>query len=677
MALVVKDRVQETSTTTGTGTLTLSGAATGYQSFSSAIGNGNTTYYAISNGTDWEVGVGTVGSGTLSRDTVLESSNAGSLVDFSAGVKTVFCTYPAERSVNTEDIGVSIQAYDADTAKYDDATANFTGTLQNGGSNVLVDTDIGSTVEAYDSTILKSASIGVTVQAYDADTAKYDDATANFTGTLQNGGSNVVVDTDIGSTVQGYDADTAKYDDTTANFTGTLQNGGSNVVVDTDIGSTVQAYDADTTKNDVANTFTANQIISVTDNTNAALRITQAGTGDALLVEDEANPDSTPFVIKNDGKVGIGVSVPSYPLDITLLEATSRVNSTQAGKGAMRLATTTTGTLHVGKDYEGSSGWFGNGGEYIIAGTGNYPMDFWTNTVKRMTIDANGNVGVGVTPSAWQSTRKAIEVRNQGTGIVGLENGNAHFLTNLYIDSAGQARYSSNGFGALISLGKTNGDTSIFTVASGTAGSAATLVPIGAFLQNGNFLSNSGYGSVAVAYGCRAWVNFDGTSNATNLTGTYSQTGTTVTVTITDHGYITGNRAFLDFTSGTAVDGAYEVTVTDANTFTVTQASRTTSGNVTSVRSNIRASGNVSSVSDNGTGDYTINFTNAMPDNNYAVSATCTNYDSGSSGFGYGFVSGGTATSDFKQTSSLRMRTGYFGSSAFTDQPWIDVMFFR
>jgi len=163
------------------------------------------------------------------------------------------------------EIGVDVQAYDADTAKYDDVTANFTGTLQNGGSNVVVDTDIGSTVQAYDadtakyddvtanftgtlqnggSNVVVDSDIGSTVQAYDADTAKYDDVTANFTGTLQNGGSNVVVDTDIGSTVQAYDADTAKYDDTTANFTGTLQNGGSNVVVDTDIGSTVLAYDS-------------------------------------------------------------------------------------------------------------------------------------------------------------------------------------------------------------------------------------------------------------------------------------------------------------------------------------------------------------------------------------------------------------------------------------------------
>ena len=85
--------------------------------------------------------------------------------------------------------------------------------------------------------------IGTDVEAYSSTNADYSDTTANFTGTLQNGGSNVLVDSDIGSTVQGYDADTAKYDDTTANFTGTLQNGGSNVVVDSDIGSSVQAWD--------------------------------------------------------------------------------------------------------------------------------------------------------------------------------------------------------------------------------------------------------------------------------------------------------------------------------------------------------------------------------------------------------------------------------------------------
>ena len=101
MALVIADRVKETTTTTGTGTVTLAGAALGYQSFA-AIGNGNTTYYTIADqgGADWEVGIGTYTTAgtTLSRATVLASSNSGALVNFGAGTKDVFCTYPAEKA---------------------------------------------------------------------------------------------------------------------------------------------------------------------------------------------------------------------------------------------------------------------------------------------------------------------------------------------------------------------------------------------------------------------------------------------------------------------------------------------------------------------------------------------------------------------------------------------------
>jgi len=108
MALVLKDRVLENSTSTGTGSFTLTGAQTGYQSFST-IGNGNTTYYTIQGkNTDgsltgeWEVGVGTWSTGnTLSRDTVLSNSlGTTAKIVFSAGAKDVFCDYPASKSVN-------------------------------------------------------------------------------------------------------------------------------------------------------------------------------------------------------------------------------------------------------------------------------------------------------------------------------------------------------------------------------------------------------------------------------------------------------------------------------------------------------------------------------------------------------------------------------------------------
>jgi hypothetical protein len=105
MALVVNDRVKETTAVVGTGTATLLGAATGFQSFA-VVGNGNTTYYCIADqgGANWEVGLGTytLSGTTLARTTVLSSSNAGALVSFTSGTKDVFCTYPSERSVHQD-----------------------------------------------------------------------------------------------------------------------------------------------------------------------------------------------------------------------------------------------------------------------------------------------------------------------------------------------------------------------------------------------------------------------------------------------------------------------------------------------------------------------------------------------------------------------------------------------
>jgi hypothetical protein len=115
---VLADRVKETTTTTGTGTVTLLGASTGYQSFS-AIGNANTTYYTIAGqtGSEWEVGIGTYTSSgtTLARTTVISSSNSGSLVSFSAGTKDVFVTYPAEFTANAIGGGIGAVQLNADT----------------------------------------------------------------------------------------------------------------------------------------------------------------------------------------------------------------------------------------------------------------------------------------------------------------------------------------------------------------------------------------------------------------------------------------------------------------------------------------------------------------------------------------------------------------------------------
>jgi hypothetical protein len=111
MALVINDRVRETTTSVGTGAISLAGAVTGYQAFS-VIGDTNTTYYTIAGGSQWEVGIGTYSSSgnTLARTTVLSSSSGGALVDFTAGSKDVFVTYPSERAIYTDAAGTQIVA---------------------------------------------------------------------------------------------------------------------------------------------------------------------------------------------------------------------------------------------------------------------------------------------------------------------------------------------------------------------------------------------------------------------------------------------------------------------------------------------------------------------------------------------------------------------------------------
>jgi hypothetical protein len=103
MALVLADRVKETTTTTGTGDISLGGAETNFIAFGTALSDADTTYYAIVDdvNADFEIGIGTYTSGTnsLSRDTILDSTNAGSAVNFGAGVKSIFITYPAGESV--------------------------------------------------------------------------------------------------------------------------------------------------------------------------------------------------------------------------------------------------------------------------------------------------------------------------------------------------------------------------------------------------------------------------------------------------------------------------------------------------------------------------------------------------------------------------------------------------
>lgn len=203
MATVLKDRVKVSATTTGTGTFTLGSAAVGFQSFA-VIGDGSETYYTIAMQPgaptgEFEVGIGTVtdtaGTFTLSRDTVLESSNAGSKVDFPAGTKDVFVTYPAERAVYLNAAGTAVTALDVATLGATTAnitTANITaGTVTTSpasGNDLVnksyVDTLVASGIHFHEPVRVESP-INLN--------ATYNNGTSGVGATLTNAGTQVAL----------------------------------------------------------------------------------------------------------------------------------------------------------------------------------------------------------------------------------------------------------------------------------------------------------------------------------------------------------------------------------------------------------------------------------------------------------------------------------------------------
>lgn len=154
MALVVSDRIKETTTTTGTGTYTLAGAVTGFETFTANLSNGDTTYYACSDGTDFEVGLGTFTSSgtTLARTTILASSNSNAAVSWSSGTRTIFCTLPAAKAV-FKDASGHVNFVDNEKAIF--GTGGDLEIYHDGSNSIIKDNGTGN-IEITGRTLIKN-----------------------------------------------------------------------------------------------------------------------------------------------------------------------------------------------------------------------------------------------------------------------------------------------------------------------------------------------------------------------------------------------------------------------------------------------------------------------------------------------------------------------------------------
>jgi hypothetical protein len=545
MALVVKDRVRETSTSTGTGDIILNGAVQAFQDFS-VIGDGNTTYYTIVDATTgaFEVGIGTytLATTTLSRDTVLESSNAGAAVNFAANVKDVFVTYPAERAV------------------YGDAGNVVSGYTISGGS--INNTPIGAitpSTGSFSSLVATTADI--------------------------NGGS--IDGTTVGASTPSTVAST------NLSYTGTLT--GSTGVINIGSGQVYKEASGDVGIG--TSSPTASIPLTILSNSGNAIAMNVRGRSDGIgvvLFSDNADAENgridfrtnyaeikqarnAPLILSTNsterlritaaGSVGIGTSSPTQPLDVngnvaitgtgrritgdfsnaTAADRLTFQTSTVNGFTTVPFAPNGTGTgsavrLNSSSDVSNASiATIIAGGatssmslQSGITGTGTYlPMTFFTGGSERLRIDSAGSVGIGTsspstafyvyrTDADAVGTFQGLQTESGGTGKSAIQidvNGKGGFAIANDATSGTRALTISNNSGYGVSTVEAMRITSSGSVGIGTSSPAAKLDVVGGMNLSGQLLAGAS-GSVVSPLVSAGYIS--GTSNMylRNISGT-------------------------------------------------------------------------------------------------------------------------------------------------------------
>jgi len=524
MALVIADRVQETTTSTGTGTLTLAGPVSGFQSFA-AIGNGNTTYYAIVSGTDWEVGIGTYTSSgtTLSRDTVLSSSAGGSTKITVASGATVFCDYPAGKAVYQDSTGLvsvpTLSATASTAASANKGAINYS-TLGYSDTNILA--SFASSVAGYNQMILQNTSNDVS-------------ASTNF-----------IVSNDAGTASTNY----GEFGINSSTFSGT----GS-------LGSPGAVYLTSASTDLVLGTVGANSIrFVINSGATDAATISSAG----LLTANSFASSSAAITGGTINGTTIGASTASSGA-FTSLSATGTTTLATSLSGLLKATSGVVSAATAGTDYVAVGGALG------IPSSGTV-----TNLTGTASININGTVGATTASTGAFTTLSATGVITStlATGTAPFTVASTTQVANLNAATAGTATSATTATnlagGAVGSVPYQNsaGATLFLTGNTTTTPQFVTSTGTGTVAQAPTLTSSTGSGSVVLATSPTLVTPALGTPASgvvTNLTGTASINinGTVGATTPT-----TGKFTTITQSAGTAGVGGAPIYLTTGTNLT-------------------------------------------------------------------------------------------------------------
>jgi len=493
----MQNRVQETTTTGGTGTLTLSGAVTGYITFASGFSTGASLFYTVDNGVgEWEIGIGTlVTTGTLSRVTVIASSNGGALVNFGSGTKRVFCSAPTRSLVPDQDSNSGkVLTTDGTNPAWTTTLNGITIGNLTAAAGAFTTLSASSTVSGtgFSTYLASPPAIGGTAAAAGAFTTLSASSTVSGTG----------FSTYLASppAIGGSSPAAGSFTTLTTSSTVTLNGGTANGVGylnASKVLTTGTALTFDGTNLGVGTTPQPDRLFVYANSSNSAIFARNDGAGPiqtwATFGTEQARITSNGLGIGYTsltglgsnglavaGNVGIGTSSPGARLQVNF--TTNPTVDNGAGLNTLRVYTDVAfgadigGALSLGGKYNATTELVAFGqiaGRKENATSGNLAGYIGFSTLnsagtmaEKMRLDSSGNLGLGVTPSAW-SAFKALELN--GGAIASSASTNITTLQNAYYNGSSWVYKITN---TAMRYDLNSSGHSWYTAASGTAGNA-------------------------------------------------------------------------------------------------------------------------------------------------------------------------------------------------------------